>query len=387
MPVRDPEEASEALNVTLEELRVAEEELRVQNEQLAAAHDVINAERQRYHELFNLAPDGYLVTDANGVIREANVAAAELLGRGRKYLIGKPVRVFVHADAQAAFDRVLDQVRAAGRARGAELLLDIGGLAIPVTAHVNAAGHPEVGPRVLRWLFHNLTDLKAAQERAARTDRLAAVGQAAAALGHECRTALQRAKACLSMLRLEAADRPKALDLIERTNRAVDDLTRMVEDVRLAVSGPHLRCEPCDLQSVWRAAWEQTPGADPLGLIDNKAETDTALVADPFRLRQVFTNLFSNAVAAGAPRVTVTVADATLHGRPAVRVSVRDDGPGLTAEQRRHLFEPFYTTRPNGTGLGMTIVQNIVEAHSGTVAASEVPVGTEIVITLPRDLS
>ena len=387
MTSQEEDELGEKLNVTLEELRTAEEELRVQNDQLASAYDVIAAERQRYHELFNFAPDGYLVTDPNGVVREANVAATELLGRARRYLVGKPIRVFVHPDAQPGFDRVLNQVRDSGRANGAELLLDVGGLAVPVAVHVNASGHPEVGPRTLRWIVHNLTDLRAAQERAGRSDRLAAVGQAAAALGHECRTALQRAKACLSMLRLEAADRPKALDLVERTNRAVEDLTRMVEDVRIAVSRPHLRCEPCDLRAVWRAAWEQTAGADPAGLVVNQAETDPTLTADPFRLRQVFANLFANALAAGASRVTIAVADATLHDQPALRVVVRDDGPGLSAEQRRRMFEPFYTTRPNGTGLGMTIVQSIVEAHSGTVAAADVTAGTEIVITLPRDLS
>jgi PAS domain S-box-containing protein len=195
MPAQEEDELGEKLNGTLEELRTAQEELRAQNERLAAAHDVIAAERQRYHELFNLGPDGYLVTDAHGSIREANVAATELLGRPRRYLVGKPIRVFVHPDAQAAFDRVLNQVRDTGRANGTELLLTMQDLAIPVLVHVNAAGHPEVGPRFLRWIVHNLTDLKAAQERAARADRLAAVGQAAAALGHECRTALQRAKA------------------------------------------------------------------------------------------------------------------------------------------------------------------------------------------------
>jgi len=141
------------------------------------------------------------------------------------------------------------------------------------------------------------------------------------------------------------------------------------------------------LRAVGRAAWEQTPGAAPAGLVEDKAGAETAVTADPFRLRQVFINLFSNALAAGATRVTITVTDTTLHDRPAVQTTVRNDGPGLTADQRRHLFEPFYTTRPNGTGLGLTIVQNIVEAHAGTVAAAETPAGTEIVLTLPREPS
>ncbi|HJZ89861.1 MAG TPA: PAS domain-containing protein, partial [Gemmataceae bacterium] len=80
--IRD--DAGEELTVTLEELRITEEELRRQNEELASAQEVILAERQRYQELFNFAPDGYMVTDANGVIHEANLAAADLLGRQRR---------------------------------------------------------------------------------------------------------------------------------------------------------------------------------------------------------------------------------------------------------------------------------------------------------------
>src|SRR5262245_28014638 len=98
------------LSVALEELSTAAEELRAQNDQLAAAQQVIIAERQKYQELFNFAPDGYLVTDSAGVIHEANLAAVRLIDRPRRFLPGKPVRVLVHADDRGRFDQLLDQV-------------------------------------------------------------------------------------------------------------------------------------------------------------------------------------------------------------------------------------------------------------------------------------
>jgi signal transduction histidine kinase len=86
--------------------------------------------------------------------------------------------------------------------------------------------------------------------------------------------------------------------------------------------------------------------------------------------------------------VTVACGPAELGGRPAVRVSVRDDGPGLTEEQRRRVFEPFFTTKVKGTGLGLAIVKRIVEAHGGTVAVGDAPGGgAEVVFTLPRGTS
>jgi PAS domain-containing protein len=80
-PQEQPPTNWEELQASLEELQIAEEELQQQQEELAASRYLVEAERQRYQELFNFAPDGYLVTDAHGVIQEANRAAAVLLQR------------------------------------------------------------------------------------------------------------------------------------------------------------------------------------------------------------------------------------------------------------------------------------------------------------------
>lgn len=87
-------EAFDEFQTTLEELLVAEEELRAANEDMAAAREAVEIERQRYQDLFEFAPDGYLVTDTNGVIQEANCAVAQLLNVSQKFLVGKPLYIF-----------------------------------------------------------------------------------------------------------------------------------------------------------------------------------------------------------------------------------------------------------------------------------------------------
>ncbi|HKB06150.1 MAG TPA: ATP-binding protein, partial [Gemmataceae bacterium] len=354
------------LTSTLEELRTAEEELRAQNEALAAAQAGILSERQRYQELFNFAPHGYLVTDAEGVIDEANLAAAELLGRQRRFLSGKPLRVFVVPEDQDRFDRLLARARDGGPMASDELRLVRGDQPpVPVAVHINASDLPPDGSVHLRWLFHDLSALKAAQERIARADRLAAIGQTVAAIGHDSRTILQRAQACLRLLRLEIGKQSAALSLVDRAGGALDDLARLFDDIRAVVATPRLSHRHCDLRDVWRGAWDQAlPAGRPAARLE-EVSGDPTCTADPFRLGQVFANLFDNALAVGAERVMVAVADADLDGRPAICVSVRDDGPGLTQDQRARVFEPFFTTRPDGTGLGMAVVQGIVEAHGG----------------------
>jgi signal transduction histidine kinase len=73
--------------------------------------------------------------------------------------------------------------------------------------------------------------------------------------------------------------------------------------------------------------------------------------------------------------------------RSALAVSFHDQGPGLTEEQERRIFEPFYTTKTKGTGLGMAIAQRIVSAHGGSITAAGGPKGATIEVTLPRGIS
>ena len=114
---------------------------------------------------------------------------------------------------------------------------------------------------------------------------------------------------------------------------------------------------------------------------------DLRCVADPFRLEQVFRNILDNALAAGSPPVPIEVraAAAELDGQPAIRIAVRDNGPGIAPEQRSKIFDPFFTTKAKGTGLGMAIAKRIVEAHGGRIAIGDGDgPGAVFLITLPR---
>ena len=107
----------EELQASLEELRVADEELRQQNEQLTAAHLRVEMEQRRYQELFELAPDAYLVTDLTGIISEANISTSRLLGIPSQYLAGKALAAYVAAEDRTRFRALLSNV-GLGQGRG-----------------------------------------------------------------------------------------------------------------------------------------------------------------------------------------------------------------------------------------------------------------------------
>ncbi len=237
---------------------------------------------------------------------------------------------------------------------------------------------------------YDVTELEEAQRRALQAERLAAIGQMITGLAHESRNALQRIQACAEMLEMEVEDNEEAIDLVRRIQSAQDHMHRLYDEVR-GYAGPiNLARESLALPDVWREAWDllspQRKGRD-VRLVERIQCPARIVRGDRFRLVQVFRNLMENALAACSDPVVITVAcrPSELEGARAVEVAVRDNGPGLDAEQRERIFQPFYTTKTKGTGLGMSIAQRIIEAHRGQMTVGDPePPGTEILILLPQ---
>jgi PAS domain S-box-containing protein len=238
---------------------------------------------------------------------------------------------------------------------------------------------------------HDVTDLLEAQERLVQAERLAAIGQMMTGLAHESRNALQRTRACLERLRWRVQGLPDATDLVDRAQQAQEDLVYLFDNVRSYAAPIRIALARCDLAATWRQAWEQVACLFPdkeARLGEETGGIDLNVMADFYRLVQVFRNILDNAFAAaeGAVRVDVVCREVELGGRAFVEIGVRDNGPGLSEEQRRHAFEPFFTTKVRGTGLGLAIARRIVEAHGGTILfADRPPPGAEVVLTLPRE--
>jgi signal transduction histidine kinase len=241
--------------------------------------------------------------------------------------------------------------------------------------------------------FLDITERKNAQERLLQTERLAAIGQMVTGLAHESGNALARSQVCLEMLALEVPDRPEALDLVKRAQVAQNHLQQLYDEVRGYAAPIKLERERTSLPVIWRQAWStlELPrqGRD-VRLREELGDFNPVCAVDPFRLQQVFRNILENSLAACKDPVDIVIScsEVQLLGRSAIRISVSDNGPGLSPEQQQRIFEPFFTTKTKGTGLGMAIAMRILEAHGGRInAANGTKRGAEIVLTLPRDLS
>jgi len=228
-----------------------------------------------------------------------------------------------------------------------------------------------------------LENLALAAERV-HAEKLAALGEAAARIAHEIRNPLAAARSYVQQLRAsDGADGliEPAVDELDRIGRLVTDLLAFARRDELQARGD------VDLAAVCRQAVEQTASLAAARAVQIETELAPATVsADLDRLVQVIANLCRNAVEAlgtREPPRRLRVRCAPEQG--AGVVEVRDNGPGIPADELPRVFEPFRTTKSSGTGLGLPIARRIVDAHGGRVAVESEP-GTNTVFRVELPL-
>lgn len=232
------------------------------------------------------------------------------------------------------------------------------------------------------------TALIEAQRRLIQSERLAAIGQTIAAVSHEARNELHGLKLGLSLLPGSLDDRDTALELIGHLMENQYRLHRLFEDLRGFAAPIKLERATCRVDDVWRKAWaslEPTWKHRDVSFDEQVGNTELVVSADAFRLEQVFRNMFENSLAACGDPVAISIAcpPSAKHSQR-ISLAVRDNGPGMSREQKKKVFAAFYTTKPNGTGLGMAISKRIVEAHGGTIVVGDDAIrGAEFILTLP----
>ena len=260
------------------------------------------------------------------------------------------------------------------------------------------------GARTIRWTFTHVPEAERRiavvavgidvseqvelRRRSARAEALAAIGTLTAGLAHEIRNPLNAAALQLQLLERGARKlEPAAAERIAGRVRIVRDelgrLTKMLDDFLGLARPEEAESEDFSVRELLEEvrALEEPVCAHASIRLDVKGDPSVRVRADRHRLKQVLVNLVSNAREALGASGTIELG---CEAREGVTIYVRDDGPGFS-DSADKLFEPFFSTKAAGTGLGMSIVKKIVDMHGGTIALAEAPGGGALVrITLPR---
>jgi two-component system cell cycle sensor histidine kinase/response regulator CckA len=402
------------LQSQFDDLDVAYEELEEQNEELQSTRHEMERQRQRYLRLFDQAPFGYLVTDAVGVVEEANRAAAEMFRIPQDVFPGKPIAVYLDPDNRSLFRGLLSRLRGRDESGESEFTCRRrDGTTFPVALSVARDLDGRQQAKRLRWAIRDLSQskqieeaLRVSEDRLRHSQRMETVGRLAGGIAHSFNNLLAAIAFRCEILcaQIDATDgRRVHVEEIQKAGERAATLTRqllafgrkqVLQPRNLSLSGVIREMEPMLRRLI----------GEHIRLETRLGPGDCHINADLGQIEQVVLNLAVNARDAmpdggsllfALEEVETAAADGAAGSDPAgelpsgpyVQLTVADTGTGMSPEVLDRLFEPFFTTkeRGQGTGLGLATVHGIVHQSGGRIhAESEPGQGSRFTVLLPR---
>jgi len=417
----------EDIAAVVHELRVHQIELEMQNEEMRRAQLELQASREKYIELFDLAPVGYLILSDESIVRDANLTAARLLGVERQQLVGRPFTAFIFAPDQDMYYRQQRMLEQTGEPQTCELRLRrVGGAAEGgadggAGAGVEAAaghfwarleGRPQRaadGETLSFWVTFTDVDAQVTiaheilrlnevlEERVlARTAELGAANKELEAFvysaSHDLRAPLRAIDGFSQMViedtvgRLDAADEEHLQHVraaAQRMGVLIDDLLALSRSAR-----QDLLRKSVDLSAMAASVIADLRSAAPGRRVEAVVQPDLVVDADTTLLEVILVNLLGNAWKFTSRHETARIEVGVTDTDGERAFFVRDDGAGFDMHEAEHLFgafQRFHTADQfEGDGIGLATVQRLVARHGGRVwAEAEVEKGAMFYFTLP----
>lgn len=363
-------------------------DIRKSYDESVGPEEALEALREReahLRSILDTVPDAMVVIDVHGVIQSFSATAERLFGWAAEEVIGRNVSMLMPQPYHDAHDGYLERYLKTGERR----IIGIGrvvvgerrdGSTFPMELSVGEMVSSE--RRHFTGFVRDLTErqeterrLQDLQSELVHVSRLTAMGEMASALAHELNQPLSAAanylKGSRRLLESDTPDLPRLRDAMEKaadqTLRAGQIIRRLRDFVARGESEPRIENLP---KTIEEAGVLALIGAVERGVrvqyrIDSRVDL---VLADKVQIQQVLVNLMRNAIEAmqGSDLRELTVSATPAHDGM-IEVSVADTGPGISPDIAERLFQPFFTTKSQGMGVGLSISRTIVEAHGGQI--------------------
>jgi len=232
----------------------------------------------------------------------------------------------------------------------------------------------------LRILIHQMEkELQKKTEELLKAERLSAIGELAARLAHDIKNPLNAIKFAFELIQYNLKGNTNFEKQTGIVERAISRISHQIDDVLTFVKASSPEFEDASLLDILKICAKKIKKSD--NIIVNLPTNDVHIVCDPYLLEVVFDNLLFNSVQAIAEegKVTISISD---NKDDNVIIEVQDTGVGISEDNLPKIFEPLFTTKQHGTGLGLASCKSIVEAHGGTITVKTNP--TRFFVKLPK---
>lgn len=334
------------------------------NRELAAARServatLIEKEKlaSRLQQILAALPAAVIIVNAQGLVIDCNNQALAFLGEP---LLGQ--------DWQSVMARSLESVAGSPSERQ---LRD--GRKVNITRNLLSNDAEQI------ILLSDVSELRSLQDMLAHQKHLSAMGEMVAGLAHQVRTPLATAILYASQMGKQTLSEEKRLQFSQKILERLHYLERQVNDMLVFAKQGRLAMQRFSLRDTLAHIEESMESFSGQFTVDNRLPRDE-LLGNEDALRGALMNLLNNAIEAEAENIALIVCP-IADGR--MSIVIKDDGLGISTEQRQRLFEPFYTTKSHGTGLGLAVVESVVKAHGGSIVCdSEIGQGATFILIL-----
>jgi len=324
-----------------------------------------------------------VVTDPDGRVAMVNPAAERISGAEGREMLGRPVSELLPPSLVETAARI----REAGQTETVEIQMEcsfLGAAPVPVGASAAVARTEEGNVVGDVYILRDLREVRRLEEEVRRREKMAAIGNLAAGAAHEIRNPLSSIKGYAAYFGGKFPEGSEERESAGIMVREADRLNRVISELIEFARASEIRPRPANLGEIAGHSLRLIrPDAQAKGVVvEERGLTDGPdVILDPDRINQALLNLMLNAVQCMDTGRTLRV-EAGLAGDGRAFVSVADQGPGMDAETLKRVFDPYFTTKAKGTGLGLTIAHNIVEAHGGEILIESEPGGGSVFTVL-----
>lgn len=371
-----------------------EKKLQQRNAALTTAYDHLLETEQRYRTLYEKSPDLLRTVDLNENIIDCNDAYCTSLGYSREEIIGKSL--FLHVAEKSVQDLrdTLAEWNRTGFIENREIWLQRKTGDIFPTLLLSTNLYDVNGKLIGRiGALRDMSVIHAAKKEIEehKTQRLSAIGELSARIAHDLRNPLSVITNTLEIIKIQNPHLKETnQEKFDRIERAVKRMTHQIEEVMEYVVPPPLDLQKTSLLGIIQSAV--------LNVKTNKIEihmpqNDLSIICDAEKLEIVFTNLLLNATQAmnNCGKIFLRIKEGVINNdqnNDFATIEIEDTGPGISKNLLTKIFDPLFTTRQIGTGLGLVICKNIIEKHGGHIdIKTEVDHGTTFIINMPKQVS